>query len=44
VRIDGARPAARPGPALGADTDRIMAGAGFSAAEIAALRARGVIG
>jgi succinate---hydroxymethylglutarate CoA-transferase len=33
----------RPAPALGADTDAVLAEAGFSAAEIAALRARGII-
>jgi succinate--hydroxymethylglutarate CoA-transferase len=44
VRLDGARPTARPGPALGADTDRILSDAGYSAPEIAGLREQGVIG
>jgi crotonobetainyl-CoA:carnitine CoA-transferase CaiB-like acyl-CoA transferase len=30
-------------PEVGADTDAVLAGSGFSAAEIAALRAAGVI-
>lgn len=37
-----ARPS-RPAPVLGADTDALLAEAGFGAAEIAALRARGTI-
>jgi crotonobetainyl-CoA:carnitine CoA-transferase CaiB-like acyl-CoA transferase len=43
IRIDGDRPQARPAPALGADTDAVLAAAGFSPAEIAALRGDGVI-
>ena len=42
--FDGARPAvADPPPALGADTDRVLGELGYDAAEIAALRADGVI-
>jgi succinate--hydroxymethylglutarate CoA-transferase len=44
IRIDGERAAARGAPALGADTEAVLTGAGFSDAEVAALRARGVIG
>ena len=44
VHLDGARPVARPAPALGADTDAILAEAGYAAAEIGALRRAGVIG
>ena len=44
IRLDGARPDLRPAPALGADTDRILTGAGLSAADIATLRQQGVIG
>jgi succinate---hydroxymethylglutarate CoA-transferase len=44
IRLDGQRPAARPGPALGADTGEVLRGAGFSAAEIADLTRDGVIG
>ena len=43
IRLDGTRPAARPGPALGADTDAILREAGLRAGEIAGLRAGGVI-
>lgn len=44
IRLDGARPALRPAPALGADTGAVLAEAGFSRDEIAALAAEGVIG
>jgi len=43
IRLDGARPAARPGPGLGADTDRILDQAGYTAAEIAELRTNGIV-
>ncbi len=43
IRLDGERAVARPGPALGADTDAILHEAGFDAAEIGGLRAKGVI-
>jgi crotonobetainyl-CoA:carnitine CoA-transferase CaiB-like acyl-CoA transferase len=43
VRIDGEIPPARPGPALGADTDAILGALGYDATAIADLRARGVI-
>jgi crotonobetainyl-CoA:carnitine CoA-transferase CaiB-like acyl-CoA transferase len=43
IRLDGARPVARPAPALGADTETVLAGAGLDADEIAALRAGGAI-
>ena len=44
IRLDGARPRARPAPALGADTDRILSGAGLGPDDIAGLRRDGVIG
>jgi crotonobetainyl-CoA:carnitine CoA-transferase CaiB-like acyl-CoA transferase len=44
IRLDGARPVARTAPALGADTDAILAAGGFSETEIAALRGDGIIG
>jgi crotonobetainyl-CoA:carnitine CoA-transferase CaiB-like acyl-CoA transferase len=43
IRIDGARPPARPGPALGADTQRVLSAAGFTASEIEDLKSAGVI-
>lgn len=43
IRLDGERPRARSGPALGADTDAVLAEAGFSLSEVAALRAEGVL-
>jgi len=43
IRLDGQRAAAHPAPALGADTDAVLHEAGFDAAAIAALRAKGVI-
>lgn len=42
IRVDGARAAARAAPALGADTEAVLAGV-MTGAEIAALRARGVV-
>jgi alpha-methylacyl-CoA racemase len=44
VRISGAEPPRHPAPALGADTDRVLAESGFGEAEIAALRAAGTLG
>ena len=44
VRVDGARAPFRAAPALGADTDAVLAEAGFTEGEIAALRERGVAG
>ena len=44
VRIDDARNTFRPAPALGADTAAVLSEAGFSEAEIADLRERGVVG
>ena len=44
VRVSGAEPPRRPAPALGADTDRVLAEAGFGDAEIASLRAGGAVG
>ncbi|HUN44551.1 MAG TPA: CoA transferase [Acetobacteraceae bacterium] len=43
IRIDGRRPAAAAGPALGADTEALLLEAGCSAADIASLRAEGAI-
>jgi len=43
IRINGERPGARPAPALGADTEALLAEAGLSAADIANLRAAGAI-
>lgn len=42
IRVGGARAVARAAPALGADTEAVLAGV-MSAAEIADLRARGVV-
>lgn len=48
IRLGGATTAsttaATPPPDLGADTDAVLTGAGFSAAEVAELRQRGVLG
>jgi crotonobetainyl-CoA:carnitine CoA-transferase CaiB-like acyl-CoA transferase len=44
VRVSGSEPPRRPAPALGADTDRVLAEAGFGDAEIASLRAGGAVG
>ena len=43
IRIDGRRPGADAGPALGADTAALLAEAGLDAAEIAGLSAAGAI-
>jgi crotonobetainyl-CoA:carnitine CoA-transferase CaiB-like acyl-CoA transferase len=43
IRLDGARPSSRAAPALGADTDAILAELGYGAGEIGRLRAQGVI-
>lgn len=43
IRLDGARLPNRAGPLLGADSDTVLREAGFAEAEIAALRADGVI-
>jgi crotonobetainyl-CoA:carnitine CoA-transferase CaiB-like acyl-CoA transferase len=43
IRIDGRRPGAKAGPALGADTEALLAEAGLSATDIAALREAGAI-
>jgi len=43
ILLDGKRVAARPGPALGADTDALLAEVGYSASEIEALRQDGAV-
>ena len=43
IRIDGARLPKRASPALGADTDAVLDEAGFTASEIARLRADGTV-
>jgi succinate--hydroxymethylglutarate CoA-transferase len=43
LRGDGLPLAGRPAPALGADTDAVLAAAGYSAEAIAGLRAAGVV-
>lgn len=43
IKLDGARLPNRAAPKLGADTDAVLAEAGFSAAEIADLRADGIV-
>jgi len=43
VRVDSRRPEARPAPMLGADTDAVLGELGYATAEIAALRASGVV-
>lgn len=43
IRVKGAEPPARPAPALGADTDRVLEQAGIDARERARLRDDGVI-
>jgi alpha-methylacyl-CoA racemase len=44
VRLAGVRAPLRPAPRLGADTDDALREAGFSAGEVSALRAAGVVG
>jgi crotonobetainyl-CoA:carnitine CoA-transferase CaiB-like acyl-CoA transferase len=44
IRISGMRPAATAARALGADTDAVLAEAGFAAAEIESLRSEGALG
>ncbi|HEY7724132.1 MAG TPA: CaiB/BaiF CoA-transferase family protein [Anaeromyxobacteraceae bacterium] len=44
VRVAGAQAPRRPAPELGADTDAVLGEGGFTAGEIADLRARGVVG
>jgi crotonobetainyl-CoA:carnitine CoA-transferase CaiB-like acyl-CoA transferase len=44
VRVDGGRAAVRPAPELGADSDAVLADAGFTSGEVAELRRRGVVG
>ena len=43
IKVDGARLPSRASPKLGADTDAVLDGAGFTTAEIAGLRASGTI-
>jgi crotonobetainyl-CoA:carnitine CoA-transferase CaiB-like acyl-CoA transferase len=43
IRCPGDEPPCRAAPALGADTDRILANLGFTHAEIARLRGAGVV-
>jgi crotonobetainyl-CoA:carnitine CoA-transferase CaiB-like acyl-CoA transferase len=43
LRVNGAHPRLGAAPALGADTDRVLARAGLSAAEVAQLRQKGAI-
>ena len=43
IRLDGERLPGAAGPALGADTDAVLAGIGFTPGEIAALRADGAV-
>jgi len=44
VRLAGVATPREPAPELGADTDRVLASAGFAPAEVAGLRALGVVG
>jgi len=44
VRLAGVAAPRQPAPELGADTDRVLAEAGFAPGEIAALRERGLVG
>ena len=43
LKLDGRRPPNRPAPMLGADSDAILAEAGYSDAEIAALKEAGTV-
>jgi crotonobetainyl-CoA:carnitine CoA-transferase CaiB-like acyl-CoA transferase len=43
IKLDGARLPSRPAPQLGADSDELLAAAGYSADEIAELRRAGVV-
>ena len=43
LKLDGQRPPNRPAPMLGADSDAILAEAGYSDAEIAALKEAGTV-
>ena len=43
IRVDGATLPNRAAPLLGADTDTVLAEAGFGAGEIEQLKAKGVI-
>lgn len=43
IRLDGARLAGRPAPGYGADTEAVLAEAGYDAEQIAHLRALGVV-
>ena len=43
IRLDGERLPLRAAPRLGADSDAVLAGVGYSADEIAALRRDGVV-
>ncbi len=43
IRLDGARLPNRASPKLGADSDAVLTEAGFGAAEIARLRADGIV-
>lgn len=43
ILVNGQRLPARHGPKLGADTDALLAEIGYAAAEVAALRAKGVV-
>ncbi len=44
VRLAGVRAPLRPAPRLGADTDAVLREAGYSAGDVLALRAAGVVG
>ena len=44
VRIRGVEAPLRPAPRIGADSEEVLAGSGFDAAEIAVLRASGALG
>lgn len=43
IRLDGQRLSGRAGPGYGADSDAVLAGAGYTEAEIAQLRALGAV-